>query len=236
MIRIYILVLVVAVVFVKRLPAQVNYYRLSAEGVAGLSRYNGDLGSVRPWTVTSRFSGGYRFLPYLVGLLELEQGHLSGGDSIRDPFHRYFRNRFVAGLLGVKVTATRPGLLPAPRWLNLVRSCYLLAGTGWLHNQLVRIRRTEPYRTGLYRFPGENSSNEQLFVLAAGTQWQFRDRWHHERLSIGLEWRLSGSDGEGIDGYNDPGLIFNNRHRDAYATFSLGIGYLFGPMGFYWKR
>lgn len=206
--------------------AQSNFYKLSIGAGYGVTQSFTDV-KEHGISFAGYGTADYFLTPFISLGAEFQMGQIRGGDQYTDPYREFVNSYKAANLngklyLGAIVDFQRSGFANAVKWL------YAGAGLGLIKNDIDRIR-IQP-GTG-HVFPGKNNATDLIFPMSAGINYYFPDRSGKPRFGLNLNYQFNLSIGEGIDGYDDSPIKFENGHPDVYTYISFGFKYNFGQLG-----
>lgn len=213
--------------------AQSNFYKLSLGAGYGATQAFADLPGHK-LAYAAYGTADYFLTPFVSFGGELQMGKITGNDN---GIHgRQFINSYKTATingklyLGALIDDSRNNFINAIKWL------YIGAGAGLIHNKMNSIVRSKTVilpndQIGTYVFPGKNTSKNLVFPVNLGINFYFRDRSDIPRFAINVNVQSNVTIGEGLDGYDDSPLIFENGNPDIYNYYSVGIKYHFGQMG-----
>lgn len=214
----------------------INFYKLAVGGGLGPTVSYADVRE------NSRGFGGYitadyNLTAFFTAGLELQAGHIKGGDIVTNPHNRQFDNGYKAGSLNIKIALGEYIRYYRNDFLNSIKGLYAGIGIGAIHNDMKYIVRYKPntqaqYPPLGYEFPGKDKSTNLLMPVNLGINFYFKDGYDQLRYIINFNYQGNLTFGEGLDGYNDPLGKFENNAPDIYTLFSVGVKYNFGPVGY----
>jgi hypothetical protein len=223
-------IIIICLVISYTASAQSNFYKIGIGGGAGLTQSFTD---VSKHGIASSIYGvaDYYFTPFISVGLEGQIGQITGGDINTDIANREFINTYKSATLNAKVflgslidySYSRPG--------NLLRGLYLGSGLGVIKN-VFKPENIVRYQPGTnYLFPGEDNSYNILIPINLGLNIYFADGNGDYRYVVNFNFQSSITLGEGLDGYNDSPITFENGSPDIYNYMSVGLRYHFGQVG-----
>lgn len=172
----------------------------------------------------------YYFTPFLSLGLEGQMGEINGGDVYTDRHLRQFINRYKAFNLNGKVYLGSLIDYHRSGFANAIKGLYAGAGVGVVMNKMRFVVREKPDGSG-YIFGGKDKSNDLLVPLNLGINFNFMDRYGYYKYGVNLNYQVSVTAGEGLDGYENPPIKFKPGYPDFYTYFSIGLKYHFGTIG-----
>lgn len=208
--------------------AQSNFYKMTIGAGAGITQSFADLAK-HDFGLAGYGTFDYNFTPFLSLGLEGQMGEINGGDFYTDANNRQFINRYKAFTLNGKVSLgavidyRRTGLS------NVIKGLYVGTGAGIVMNKMRFIVREKPDNG--YIFPGYDSSKDILVPLNIGINFNISDKNGYYRYGININYQSNIVIGEGLDGYDDSPIKFENGNPDIYNYFSIGLKYHFGSIG-----
>ncbi len=203
--------------------AQTNFYKFGVGAGAGGTMAFADL-KKKKIGIAGYLTLDYHITPFISLGLEGQKGELAGGDIIFDVNNRQFINSYLSGNANLKVQLGE-FLSSSQRrniFLNNIRGMYAGVGFGYIKNKISNVRYYD-----VNYFPGEDTSTEIIIPINLGINFYLPDRWGYDRFVINVNLQSAMTSGEGLDGYNTPGVGPN----DFYTFLSGGIKLNFGSMG-----
>lgn len=173
----------------------------------------------------------YNFTPFLSLGFEGQMGEINSGDINKDPNNRQSINRYKTFNLNGKISLGALIDYGRTGFTNFVKGAYVGAGAGVVMNNMHYIVRKKPNDPSGYTFPGLNNSKDLVIPLNLGINFNFMDRRGYYKYGININYQTNITLGEGLDGYDDSPIRFENGSPDIYNYFSIGLRYHFGPLG-----
>jgi hypothetical protein len=220
---------VIALLLCMNVMAQSNFYKISIGGGIGYTHSFTDV-KKHDFDLAGYGTLDYHFTPFFSLGAEIQKGQIVGGSIETDPFERQFINSYAAATINTKVALGAFINYNSGYFSNFAKDVYLGVGAGIIRNRMksvVRFQESNP----LYRFPGDNYSNDIVLPFNLGTNIYFRSFSGFPRLAININLQTNVTIGEGLDGYNDSSEKFKNSSPDIYNYYSVGVKYHFGPVG-----
>lgn len=171
----------------------------------------------------------YFLTPFVSGGLEFQMGKIKGGDAATDRYGRGFVNSYKAATINGKLFLGALVDYERSAFLNAIKGGYFGLGAGLVRNWQSTIARKQK-NTG-YVFPGKNASTDLLLPVNLGINFYFPDRQGIPRFAINLNYQGNVTLGEGLDGYDDSPVKFDNGNPDIYNFYTIGLRYHFGLIG-----
>lgn len=209
--------------------AQANFYKLGvAAGLGG----NYTFADVKERTLSygGYIALDYYFTPFITAGLEVQKGVLKGGNEITNAHLRQFENSYLSYTLNAKAALGQFIDYDYSDFLNYTKGFYVGTGIGIINNNMTKIVRIKPDGSN-YQFPGKDKSSNIVIPINVGIDFHLFDNWGDVRYILNANLQNNITIGEGLDGYNDPQVIFKNNSPDIYTFFSVGFKYNFGPTG-----
>lgn len=208
--------------------AQSNFYKMTIGAGAGITQSFADLAK-HDFGLAGYGTFDYNFTPFLSLGLEGQMGEINGGDFYTDANNRQFINRYKAFTLNGKVSLGAVIDYRRTGFSNVIKGLYIGAGAGIVMNKMRFIVREKP--DDGYIFPGYDSSKDILVPLNIGINFNISDKNGYYRYGININYQSNIVIGEGLDGYDDSPIKFENGNPDIYNYFSIGLKYHFGSIG-----
>lgn len=171
----------------------------------------------------------YYFTPFFSLGGEIQKGEIAGGDVHTDPNQRQFINTYTSATFNGKIALGAFIDYERSTFYRLIKDLYVGAGAGIIRNNMKSVVRYQP-DTG-YEFPGKNSSNDLVFPVNIGINYYFKSNNGIPKLALNINFQSNVTFGEGLDGYDDSPIKFENNNPDIYNFYSIGLRYHFGPVG-----
>jgi hypothetical protein len=208
--------------------AQSNFHKLSIGGGIGYTHSFTDV-QKHDFDLAGYGTLDYHLTPFISIGGELQKGQIVGGSMETDPNGRQFVNAYMAGTINGKIALGAFIDYNRNSFSNFAKDIYVGAGAGVVRNRMksvVRVRE-DPY----YVFPGATNSNDIVFPLNLGMNFYFKSYSGFPRFAININLQTNVTIGEGLDGYDDSPIKFENSNPDIYNYYSVGVKYHFGPVG-----
>lgn len=220
--------------------AQVNFYKLSVGLGLGPTVSYADVRE-NSQSFAGYISADYNFTPFVTAGLEIQGGQVKGGDIIKNPHNRQFKNNYTAASINAKVALGEFVDYSQSDVLDFFKGTYIGVGIGAINNKMNYVVRYKPNTQAEfpplgYEFPGKDKSTNLLVPVNLGFNFFLNDRAGDMRYVLNLNYQGNITFGEGLDGYDDPLAKFSNKSPDMYSLFSVGVKYNFGPVGLTKKR
>lgn len=213
--------------------AQYNYAEWGVGFGYGLTQPYSDLRQ-NDYQKGMYFNVVYNYSPYLPFVFEMQMGKLSGGNNETDPSHRYFVNNYLGFNLHGDIQLGEIMDYEGDFFLERVKGFYFGTGVGTMFNHITSVRRyalDDP----TYTFPGKDHSLSMLVPIRLGYEFKVYDYNDEPFMSVVLGYTHYLTFGEGMDGYNDPGVHFKNNAQDMFRTITIGLKFNFGNSTAYIK-
>ncbi len=223
-------ILILIILFSLSASAQYNYYKFSAGVGGGVNQSFADV-IKHPLGRTISVAADFNINPFVSAGLEFQSGSITGGDKLTDPHLRFFKNNYSALIASGKIELAQVVDFDQSNFLYAIRGTYLGTGIGFVNNNMKDIVRIQP-GTG-HVFPGVSKSMNLMVPANIGVNFDIADRYGFTRYKVNLNYQFNVTFGEGLDGYNDPPLIFRNNNPDMYSFASVTVKVCFGPEGLY---
>ncbi|RYG13907.1 MAG: hypothetical protein EOO07_17250 [Chitinophagaceae bacterium] len=220
--------------------AQVNFYKLALGAGVGPTVSYADVRE-NSQSFAGYLAADYNFTPFVTAGLEIQAGQIKGGDIVKNPHNRQFKNNFKAVSLNAKVALGQFVDYSQSDVLNFFKGFYAGTGIGAISNNMKYVVRYKPNTQAEfpplgYEFPGKDKSTNLLVPINLGINFYFRDSYGDSRYILNFNYQANVTFDEGLDGYDDPLAVFANKSPDMYTLFSVGVKYNFGPVGLTKKR
>lgn len=178
----------------------------------------------------------YNYTPYMPFAFEIQAGSLKGGNAKTDPYFRFFLNNFIAATVHADVHLGQIVDFEGNDFLYALRNFYVGIGAGLISNNINadNIRRYSVTDPG-YRFPGTNTSINEIIPLRFGYEINLYDFNNQPFMGIEIGYVHNVTFGEGLDGYADPKGHFKNGFPDMFRQINVGIKINFGEPDTYTK-
>ena len=209
--------------------AQSNFHKLSLGAGFGSTTSFTDV-EKRDFGLAGYGTLDYYFTPFLNIGMEVQKGEIAGGDVATDPNERQFINTYTSLTLNGKIALGSFIDYERNSFANAIKHLYAGAGIGLIRNKMKSVIRY-PSSNPTYKFPGVDSGNDIVVPLNLGINFYVGGKSGIRRLAINLNVQGNVTIGEGLDGYNDSPIKFENNNPDIYTYYSLGLKYHFGQVG-----
>ena len=218
--------------------AQSNYFKMSYGFGGGINKsytdvYKGSFGYTAYGVID------YHITPFVTLGLEGQYGRIQGGDIETDPHNRQFINKYTAITANVKLMLGEVADYNKSEFLYNLRGLYVGLGIGVVNNKITDIVRYKPswaaYDPGYGPFPGKDKSLNMAVPLNLGFNYFISDGYGYMRYVININAQSNYTFGEGLDGYNDSSVKFENYSPDVYNVYTIGFKYMFGTIKSYRK-
>jgi hypothetical protein len=218
--------------------AQSNYFKMSYGFGGGINKsytdvYKGSFGYTAYGVID------YHITPFVTLGLEGQYGRIQGGDIETDPHNRQFINKYTAITANVKLMLGEVADYNKSEFLYNLRGLYVGLGIGVVNNKITDIVRYKPSWAandpGYGPFPGKDKSLNMAVPLNLGFNYFISDGYGYMRYVININAQSNYTFGEGLDGYNDSSVKFENYSPDVYNVYTIGFKYMFGTIKSYRK-
>jgi hypothetical protein len=189
-------------------------------------------------TNKSRYFGGfldYYFTPFITAGLEYNNLELKDGT---DKHNRAFVSKLSAiEIKGTVALGQFVDFAYSPFLYN-IRNINASLGLGFISGT----NNVADFGSGL--FPSRQHANDfgkskysgVISIPASiGYNLNIYDAYQEVKFVVGVNYKMSFTLSDDIDGYNDDPAIFENNSKDAYTTLGVSVKYLFGPRGLYYR-
>ncbi|WP_316769833.1 hypothetical protein [Pedobacter frigiditerrae] len=215
--------------------SQINFYKFAVGAGFGTNISYADVRE-NSQGYSGHITADYNLTPFLTAGLEFQAGQIRGGNVITNPHNRQFKNNYKGFSLNGRVALGQFVGYYRQSFLSAIKGLYVGVGLGAISNKMSYIVRYKPNTQATnpplgYLFPGKDKSVNLLMPLNLGMNFYFKDRDDQLRYIVNINYQGNLTFGEGLDGYNDPMVKFENDAPDMYTVFSVGVKYNFGPVG-----
>ena len=189
-------------------------------------------------TNKSKYFGGsvdYYFTPFITAGLEYNNLEIKDGT---DKHNRAFISKFSAiEVKGTVAVGQFVDFAYSPFLYN-IRNINASLGLGFISGT----NNVADFGSGL--FPSRQHANDfgkskysgVLSIPASiGYNFNIYDAYQEVKFVVGVNYKMSFTLSDDIDGYNDDPAVFENNSKDAYTTLGISVKYLFGPKGLYFR-
>ncbi len=212
--------------------AQSNFHKLSIGAGYGVTQSFTDV-QEHALGFAGYGTADYFLTPFLSLGGEFQMGQIRGGDIYNDPNEREFINSYMTGSINGKLYLGALIDFNRSEFANAVKWFYIGGGAGLIKNDVNRVvvKPSTRNTANPYIFPGKDKSTDLIIPLTTGINYYFPDRSGRPKIGINLNYQVNLSLGEGMDGYDDSPIKFENGNPDVYTYLSFGFRYNFGLLG-----
>ncbi len=194
----------------------------------GMSKVYSDAQTYKT-TPTAHFTFTYNATPFVNYVVEVQAGHLQGGDSLKTITGRQFDNHYTAVVFKGQLQAGEIIDYSDSKFGNALKNLYLSTGVGFSVNHLVNTARYSILSPGFYT-PGRDNSTEILIPARIGYEFKVFNRYDQPTFKIDLAYQQNFMLGDALDGYEI------GKQKDSFSQFTLGIKFALGGITSYRKQ
>ncbi len=214
--------------------SQYNYSTWSAGAGVGITRPYTDI-QKGAYSIAYHINADYYFTPFITAGMETQFGTIASADDATDPHLRAFENSYKSFAFNGKVHLGQFIDYEYVPILKALKGFCLGTGIGIIQNDMKSILRIKPDGSN-HVFPGRDNSTGIVFPFNVGISFSIKDPYEQTRFIISAAYQTNITTGEGLDGYNDSSVKFQNNGADFYTYTTIGLKYCFGPQGISYGR
>jgi hypothetical protein len=205
-----------------------NYSQYDIGLGAGMSKVYGDAQTIVS-SPTAHFTFTYNASPFVNYVLEVQAGHLKGGDSLLTTTGRQFNNHFTAVIFRGQLQAGEIIDYSNSKIANAFKNLYISTGVGFGISHLATVSRNAILTPGFYT-GGPDNSTELLIPARVGYEFKLFNRYDIPTFKVDIAYQHNFMLGDGLDGYEV------GAQKDKYSQFTLGVKFAIGAITSYKKQ